>query len=144
MTSRYRPTKEIAAEVRQQLEAELPDWRFSVTTKTFTGGASICVRLMAGPLPVLEGGAGHAQLNHYSFLQPHFPGRIERISNGHRLTEAGWRILEHATKILASHHWDESNVQADYFHCNFYINMGVGRWNRPYQVNPNGRAEDEC
>ena len=30
-------------------------------------------------------------------------------------------------------HWDESDVQTDYFHCNFYLNMAIGKWDKPYK-----------
>ena len=41
--------------------------------------------------------------------------------------------LEKAKAIMYVEHWDESDVMTDYFHCSFYIDMQIGRWNKPYK-----------
>ena len=28
--------------------------------------------------------------------------------------------------------FDETNAQIDYFHCSHYININIGKWNKPY------------
>lgn len=30
--------------------------------------------------------------------------------------------------------FDESDAQTDYFHCSHYIDVNIGRWNKPYIV----------
>lgn len=41
-------------------------------------------------------------------------------------------ILKKASEIIHRDHWDESDSMTDYFHCAFYVHMGIGRWDRPY------------
>lgn len=129
--SEYKSLKQIAAEVRSELRRALPDHTFSVTVKNFQWSGSITVAAMAGPQPLLSGGDGHEQLNSYQLL------REEKVSlNGvvSPLTLEGWSVMRRAAQILASHHWDESEPQTDYFCCNFYMHVHVGKWDKPYQV----------
>lgn len=41
--------------------------------------------------------------------------------------------LQKAKEIMYADHWDKSDVMTDYFNCAYYVNMNVGRWNKPYQ-----------
>lgn len=138
-------TKEIAKAVREQLKKELPGWKFSVTFRSYSGGSSIDLTLMEGPEEVTElipfGDDGHLDRQRYAQLNPHsfgsqgrFYGKEQLTSNGTVLTPKGWEVMEKATKILAAYHWDKSDIQSDYFHCNFYMHVGLGKWNKDYQV----------
>ncbi len=31
-------------------------------------------------------------------------------------------------------YFDESDIQTDYFHCSHYIDVNIGRWDKPYTV----------
>ena len=134
--SDYKSTTDIAKEVRAALKKELPGWKFSVTTHNFSMGSSITLSLMEGKEKVLVGG-DHCQLNHHTFLRSNAADRIVRMSNGAKLTEVGFQVMEQATKILARYHWDRSEIQTDYFCCNFYMNVHIGKWDKPYQVKGN-------
>lgn len=41
--------------------------------------------------------------------------------------------LEKAKDIMYADHWDKSDIQTDYFHCAYYVNINIGRWNKPYK-----------
>jgi len=41
--------------------------------------------------------------------------------------------LEKAKAIMHVDHWDKSDIQSDYFNCAYYVNISVGRWNKPYK-----------
>ena len=60
----------------------------------------------------------NVQVNHY-WLDKQFSGEA-------------LEYLEKAKKILIADHWDQSDVQTDYFYCSFYINIDIGRWDKPY------------
>lgn len=45
--------------------------------------------------------------------------------------------LEKAKAIMHEDHWDKSDTQSDYFNCSFYVNISIGRWNKPYKFNKN-------
>lgn len=144
----YLSTKDISAKVRNELKRVLPDWKFSVQMKSFAGGSSITLALMSGPEEVMgewpegsngrEWGSarpGYAQLNPISFgSQGRFYGKDELISNGYQLTPKGWEVMEIATKILSADHWDKSDVMSDYFSCNFYMHVDIGKWDRNYEI----------
>jgi hypothetical protein len=42
--------------------------------------------------------------------------------------------LEKVKDIMHVDHWDKSDIMTDYFHCAYYINMRIGRWNKPYKL----------
>jgi len=42
--------------------------------------------------------------------------------------------LEKAKAIMHVDHWDRSDIQSDYFNCAFYVNISIGRWNKPYKL----------
>ena len=41
--------------------------------------------------------------------------------------------LEKAKEIMYAEHWDKSDIMTDYFHCAYYVNINIGRWNKPYK-----------
>ena len=42
--------------------------------------------------------------------------------------------LEKAKAIMYAEHWDKSDIMTDYFHCAYYVNINIGRWNKPYKL----------
>jgi hypothetical protein len=127
----YRSLKDIAKTVRENLKAELPQWKFSVRVDNHI---AISLSLMSGPYQVLESGDGYAELNPYTFLNNYGYGREEKQSNGAQLTFFGFNAMDDATKILAREHWDKSDTQTDYFCCAFYMHVNIGRWDKDYKV----------
>jgi len=44
-------------------------------------------------------------------------------------------LVELYTAIKTAGNWfDKSDIQSDYFFTAFYINVNVGRWNKPYEL----------
>lgn len=148
MNTSYRSTKEIAATVRAALKRELPDWKFSVRIKTYSGGASITLTLMSGPEAVVQSVReqkwsgeivlhpfkGHAQLNHYQLERDQDLEPVRYLTNGVILTPKGWEVMKRANELLSAEHWDKSDIQSDYFCCNFYRHVEIGQWGKPYVV----------
>lgn len=42
--------------------------------------------------------------------------------------------LKKAKAIMLVDHWDKSDIQTDYFNCAYYVNINIGRWNKPYKL----------
>lgn len=63
----------------------------------------------------------YIQVNHY-YLDRQFCG-------------TALEFMEELNAILHEGHWDESDSMTDYFSCAWYINIHVGKWNKPYQLN---------
>lgn len=63
---------------------------------------------------------GCLHVNHY-YLQNSFSG-------------IALECLEKIKEVLYEDHWDESDVQSDYFNCSWYIAINIGRYDKPYKV----------
>lgn len=150
----YKDTKDIAATIRERLKKELPGWKFHVRIERFAGGSSIEVALMEGMADVMEGvrdnmplspdygkvkemGFQYAQLNHLAFGWA--DAEEKRLTNGYVLTPIGWDVMKKASEIMLAERWDDSDAQLDYFCCNFYAHLNIGKWNKPYQVKGRGK-----
>ncbi len=62
--------------------------------------------------------SGYIQTNHY-YLDSNFSA-IEL------------QYLEEVYALMQDGHWDESDIQTDYFSCSWYNSIHIGRWNKPY------------
>lgn len=63
---------------------------------------------------------GYIQVNHY-WLDTAYTGRA-------------LEYLEKVKAIMAVDHWDKSDIQSDYFHCAYYMNIHIGTWNKSFEV----------
>ena len=62
----------------------------------------------------------YLQVNHY-YLEESFDGKA-------------LEYLEKAKEVMTALHWDDSDVMTDYFSCAFYIDMRIGKWDKPYKL----------
>ena len=62
----------------------------------------------------------YIQVNHY------------HIDSG--FTGEAAECLNAITDLMHVDHWDKSDIQSDYFHCAYYVNIHVGRWNKKYEL----------
>jgi hypothetical protein len=61
----------------------------------------------------------YVDVNEYWYHE-HFSGKAKKF-------------LDEALKALKSADWfDESDSQTDYFHTAYYVDVQIGRWNKPY------------
>lgn len=112
-------TKEIAAKVREYVKSKYPAYKFSVRYKSFSGGSGINIDLMSGPTQPFADDKGYGQLNQY-YLD----------SSG--LQQPALDIMKDVYAFVSSFRYDDSNSQIDYFDTNFYLELGVGNWDKPY------------
>lgn len=42
--------------------------------------------------------------------------------------------IQQLIEIIKKQYWDESDLMTDYFHCSFYIDIQIGRWDKPYML----------
>lgn len=113
--------KEITKEVRELLKKEFQDCRFSVSFKD----NSLRVALMSAPRSPLKSTApvqGHTDVNEY------------HLSRSEYLTPAGINLFRKVYKIASTWNWDRSDIQSDYFDVNYYLNLSVGKWDKPFEV----------
>lgn len=66
----------------------------------------------------IDFGRDYIQVNTY-WIQDHYDGEAREF-------------LEEANKILMTGNHNNSDIQTDYFDVGWYVNIHVGRWDRPY------------
>lgn len=132
-----RSKKDIIKDARTALKKAMPQWTFSLTQPHY---GSFHLNLMSGPVAALYQTSedswkdGYAQLNHYSFMDASRSLEDRCRTNGAHLTREAFTAICMATKIVNAENWDESDSMTDYFHCNYYLQVSVGKWDKPYQV----------
>jgi hypothetical protein len=136
--SDYKTTKQLCADIRAALKKEIPGCKFSVVGENYSMGRSINVALMEGPFEALwanpkneyinKDGKQYLQVNHYY---------LDRKTDTDVITDECREVLLKAKAIGLKDHWDESDVQTDYFHCNFYFHLNIGKWDKPF-INTKG------
>jgi hypothetical protein len=96
--------------------------------ETYSGGSSIDAWLMSGPNHVMtdteiqKEGKEYCQVNHYY------------LNESERYTTYGRNILIKIHNIMRKYHHDNSDPMTDYFECNYYMSISVGKWDKPYQL----------
>lgn len=143
MNDKYKDIKDIAKELRAQLKKEFPACKFSVTIERFSMGQAMKVALMAAPFPVSSDPEfnGYAQLNHYTIAQP-FPK--DGNNNGKALTQRTWHVLQRAQELGNKDNWNNSDAMTDYFDVNYYFDLHIGKWDKPFEQtgDESGEAEE--
>ena len=56
------------------------------------------------------------------WYQEHFTGKAKDF------------LKEVLDAMYGSDYFDDSDAQVDYFHCSHYVDVNIGRWNKPYTV----------
>ena len=59
------------------------------------------------------------------------PYHIERDE---RLTDRALEVMENVRSYIMSYNYDNSDAMTDYFDTNFYLHMGIGRYDKPFEV----------
>jgi hypothetical protein len=87
----------------------------------------LSVNISAGDI---DFGSDYKQVNVY-YIDEHYTGVAKDFLN---------EVLD--TIKLVGEWYDESNSQIDYFNTAFYIDINVGRWNKPYKYNKANLLDD--
>ena len=56
------------------------------------------------------------------WYQEHFTGKAKDF------------LKEILDAMYGSDYFDESDAQVDYFHCSHYVDVNIGKWNKPYAL----------
>jgi len=112
----YITAKEVA-EVRKNLKAEFPEFKFSVRT---IRNNTVDVAILRGTEDFKEflSGFTHRDVNHY-YLDRY--GKYEEL-------------FTKITRIMRGKNWyDNTDISTDYFDQSHYISLSVGDWSKPYE-----------
>jgi hypothetical protein len=113
------------AYVSQELKAKLQP-RIKSILKRYGVKGSVAVRNHSTLVVNLkEGrvdfGGDRIQVNPY-WVHEHYEGVAREF------------LMELVDAMKGPDFFDHSDAQVDYFHCSHYIDINVGRWNKPYQL----------
>lgn len=130
----YLSTKEITQKIREYVKRVFPDCKFSVSFSSFCGGSTIRVHLMNGPYPALKNESAH-------LVNPYW------IEEDAEMTEWGMAVMADVLDYINSYRMSDCDGMQEYYDVNFWFNLGVGKWDCPYEVNSklkklNGNVSD--
>ncbi len=134
--------KDIAVLFRAYVKKHWPQCRFSVTSDYNSIDISL-VSAMFSPWADLENpevaleierrkqenpwydaeatiNSGNMQVNHYSVDGILLLSPVSKV------------MFKDICAFLQSYNFDYSDSQTDYFHTNFYLNIAIGKWNKPF------------
>lgn len=118
-----RSTKEIAQIIRTYLKEAYSDCKWSVRYSSYSGGSSIHVSLIEAPYCVFKDKSKtHESINHYYF------------DRGENYIPKAHAMLKDVLAFIESYHYDDSDGMIDYFDTNFYYDLSVGTWDKPFKV----------
>jgi hypothetical protein len=132
-------SQEKKKEIHAALKAVFPkSWKWSLAVNH---GSSLVLNIWSAPVDLLA--MVNAKIvesaerrneqhlvstwNSYAQLNPYY---LERQFEGEAL-----KIMEKAKAQMFGHgYFDKSEPMTDYFHCAWYVNMNLGKYDKPFKV----------
>lgn len=112
-------SKEDTKEIRERIKSHFgKDFKFSVTNEHHT---SICVYLLSSPIPFDK---EYSQVNHY-YIQ-------ESLKENPEMANVMNKVYELITCVKECYDRNAGDPSADYGDNNYFINIGIGKWDKPY------------
>lgn len=113
---------EVVEFLRSWLKETYPRYKFSVRRTNYD---SIHISLMQADFEAFTAASGvktHADINHY------------HIDSETDLTERAREVMANVCAFVQSYNFDDSDPMTDYFHTNFYLNLSIGTYKKPYRT----------
>lgn len=151
-------TTEISKAIKIYCKEKYPTWKFSVTSKYFSGGSSIDISVMEAPEQIFDLAAcrkayaehlENEKMGYYGDRglgmdiekmladdKMHWQLHSIRERDKEYFTEYGFSVLSDVFAFMQSYNFDDSDSMIDYFHCNFYESFDIGKWNKGFKVVP--------
>lgn len=109
-------SKEHTKQIRENLKKQFPNLKFSVRKEHHT---SVDVAIVAGDVDFSDilPASGYQQINHY-WIKDHYP------------THA--KLLQAIKDVINEGNYDNSDIMTDYFDVGFYMQLSIGKWDKPY------------
>lgn len=124
-TNREKPTeitvayvsKEKKAKIAAALKLVVPKtWKYTLSVRNHS---TITMTIKSAPIDLTDGGK-RSSINHY-WLADSFSGKT-------------LATLEKIKAALNTDNYDRSDIQTDYFDVGHYVNIALGRWDKPFEV----------
>lgn len=136
--------KDTVTKVREALKALNKEYGMK-TSVSGTNSSSLKVRILSGKidfvqnrLDMLEGDMRYSEeekANHRLYLTKFNSGmQVNHYWLDTSFSGIALEYLEKVKAIMSVDHWDKSDIQSDYFHCAYYMNIDIGKWDKPYEL----------
>lgn len=117
------------AKIAAALKPVMPrGWKYSLAIRHHS---TLVLTITAAPFDLLRAMAAvptrnpqtitHAKVNHY-YVRENFDD--ECVAD----------VFEKIVGVLNTDNWDRSDLQTDYFDVGHYVDVQIGRWNKPFTV----------
>ena len=120
-------TNEIKSTVLAALKPVFKKYGIKATVSKGSYASTLSVNISAGDI---DFGDTYQQVNVY-WIDDHYQGIAKEFLN---------EVLK--TIKTAGEWYDNSDSQIDYFDTAFYININIGKWNKPYKYNKKASLDD--
>jgi hypothetical protein len=129
-------SQEVITKARTALKALNKEYGVK-STLSGKGSSRLCLTIAEGKIDFISNYCENVNLRDVDQLN--WIQREQNVSVNHYYLEDAFtgialEYLEKAKAIMYADHFDHSDVQSDYFHCAYYVDMRVGRWNKPYKL----------
>jgi len=114
-TWKHKPIKLVAKAVKAELKEAYPNIDVGVSTKVFSGGREINVKIKSYPY----GGFLEKEVI-YSEMKNYPPDKIPSYAYTWKYTKQAKEIVDNMKHILQSYNYDNSDMQTDYSETSFY------------------------
>lgn len=114
--------KEIVDILRIWLKETYLRYKFSVTRRDYH---VIGIYLIKADF---EAFSKDSKCTHSKQINPYY------IKKDTDLTDRTREVMDNVYCFVGSYNFDDSDAMTDYFHCNFYLNMGIGTMENPYKI----------
>ncbi len=136
--------KETVTKVREALKVLNKEYGMK-TSVSGTNSSSLKVRILSGKidfvqnrLDMLEGDMRYSEeekANHRLYLTKFNSGiQVNHYWLDTSFSGIALEYLEKVKAIMSVEHWAKSDIQSDYFNCAYYMDIDIGKWDKPYEV----------
>ena len=137
--------KDTVTKVREALKVLNKEYGMK-TSVSGTNSSSLKVRIVSGKIDFVQNrldmlAADHRfseaeKENHRLYLTKFNSGiQVNHYWLDTSFSGVALEYLEKVKAIMSVDHWDKSDIQSDYFHCAYYMNIDIGKWDKAYVVN---------
>lgn len=136
--NKYKDITELAREMRSWIKKNLPALKVSVRTSKYAGGKSLSITIKESTIKLTKDASDidwHLQSmksNGYTAneLKALYDPKNMQINQFHidtdyRLTNDGLKLIKKLIDFVESYNMDDSDIQSDYFHTNFYSHYAI-------------------
>lgn len=148
-------TVEIAKIIRCYCKEKYPTWKFSVTSRYFAGGSEISIALMEAPVDIFDREyfklpknpeyrrcSGY-RMDTWNFEKMSAAGEyhmqlhtIRERESAPWFNDIGYQVIHDVFSFMQSYNYDDSDSMIDYFSCNFYYSIDIGKYNKGMKIVP--------